>query len=158
MELLLEVSFIPSDKQEDEENIVIDEVAEAGSGVTPELSLGLPDITVRETRDGSGVPDDTRRINNGSPSGSRTSGTTSVHETFSRRQRTLIDKIKALQTNPVGQLETLKTKAARYLVDLQKLGVQQIVQKYESDPNFLDYFGANPDDLLLWFEDTQSII
>ena len=41
---------------------------------------------------------------------------------------------------------------------MQKLGVEQIIQKYDSGPDFLDYFGANLDNLLLWFKDTESII
>ena len=89
------VPVVPVGKQGEEENIVI---AEAGSGVTLESSLGLPIITTGKTRDGSGVPDDTIRIDNGSPSGSRTSGTTSVSAVFQWKKRCLLVDLKELHS------------------------------------------------------------
>ena len=89
------------------------------------------------------------------PVGSRSPGTTFVTGTFLRKQRRLINNINTLQSNPTGQPKTLKSKASKLSAELENLGVPQIVQKYESEPNFLDYFGANPDDLLLSFEETE---
>ena len=75
----------------------------------------------------------------GSPVGSRSSGTTSVAGIFLRKQRKLINAINALKSNPMGQPDTLKTQASLLKDDLKNLGVLKIVEKYESDPNFLDH-------------------
>ena len=32
------------------------------------------------------------------------------------------------------------------------------MQKFESDPNFLDHFGDNPEDLMLWMEEMKEVI
>ena len=36
--------------------------------------------------------------------------------------------------------------------ELKELGVYKIIEKYETDPNFYDSFGANAEDLQLWAE------
>ena len=62
---------------------------------------------------------------------------------------------KDLQSSPQGQPDTLKSKASILQEDLKDLGVLKIVEKYESDPNFLDQFGADADNLMLWMEETE---
>ena len=108
------------------------------------LSLRLPDITVRETRDNSGVPG---RINTGSPSGSRASGTTSVSGIFLRKHQKIKDDLAILESDTTCSPDVGRARALMLEKHLQDLGVQKIIQDYQSDPDFYDQFGMNANDL-----------
>ena len=90
-----------------------------------------------------------------SPIGSRTSGTTLVSAVFQRKKRRLLEDLEELQSTPQWQPDTLKLKVSMLKQDLKDLEVNKIMEKYKSDPNFLDHFGANTDDLMLWMEETE---
>merc|ERR1712105_84951 len=140
---------IPADDDNDREQVVADPVV-------PVIALGGEEDDTANLEAAANVS--SAGVHNNSPNGSIESGTTSVAGTFIRRRARLIDDINALRINPVGQPDTLKARASQLSDDLAKLEVQQIILKYGSDPNFLDSFGDNPDDLLLWMEEAERII
>ena len=54
-----------------------------------------------------------------------------------------------LKNDTASQPEILKVKASALKEKLKELGMLKIVEHFEASPNILDYFGANPEDLVL---------
>ena len=75
---------------------------------------------------------------------------------FLHKKRKLINAINAPKSIPMGQPDTLKTQAFLLKDDVKNLGVLKVVEKYESDLNFLDHFGTNAYDLMCWMEENED--
>ena len=71
-----------------------------------------------------------------------------------QRARFLKDREK-LEADSISLPDALELKASKLGVRLKEMDVQNLIQKNESNPDFLDSFRANTEDLLLWLEDTK---
>ena len=62
-----------------------------------------------------------------------------------RLMKNLMDLVNDTSSHP----DTLKLKTLQVDKKLEALKVEDTIEKYESDPNFLHMFGSNLDELLL---------
>ena len=60
-----------------------------------------------------------------------------------------------LKTNTTSALDAKKLKASLLRTRLKDMAIRDIMRNNESNPDFLDLFGANAEDLLLWLEVTE---
>ena len=101
--------------------------------------------------------DEGSAVGRGSPASSRRSDCTSVSAMFQRcreRFQTDLDKLKA---NTTSAPDAKKLKASLLRTRLKDMAIRDIICNNGTGPDFLDLFGANAEDLLLWMMSRMAI-
>ena len=94
-------------------------------------------------------------VGRGSPASSRRSDCTSVSATFQRCREQFQKELEKLKTNTTSAPDAKKLKASLLRTRLKDMAIRDIIHSNGTDPDFLDLFGANAEDLLLWLEVTE---
>ena len=72
-----------------------------------------------------------------------------------RQRARFLQDLGRLEANTTGALDANKLKASLLSSRLKDMAVQDLIWKNESNPDFLDLFGENGEDLLMWLEVTE---